>query len=151
MKTLARPGDRAAILERLARVTPGSHRRWGRMSAHQMVCHLGDGFRMALGARAVRPAAGRLAGLALKGVALYLPVRWPPGIRTMPELDQVVGGTCPGEFGRDLADVIAMVESLAVDGGPACAAHPVFGAMSRRQWLRWGYLHIDHHLRQFGL
>ena len=37
---------------------------------------------------------------------------------------------------------------------PACVSetvrHPFFGAMSPNQWLRWGYLHTDHHLRQFG-
>jgi hypothetical protein len=29
-------------------------------------------------------------------------------------------------------------------------SHPIFGAMSAGDWLRWGYLHMDHHLRQFG-
>ncbi|HEV2663419.1 MAG TPA: DUF1569 domain-containing protein [Blastocatellia bacterium] len=29
--------------------------------------------------------------------------------------------------------------------------HPYFGAMSESQWMRWGYLHCDHHLRQFGV
>ena len=29
--------------------------------------------------------------------------------------------------------------------------HPIFGALSRAAWLRWGYLHVDHHLRQFGV
>jgi hypothetical protein len=28
--------------------------------------------------------------------------------------------------------------------------HPLFGGMSDGAWLRWAYLHIDHHLRQFG-
>ena len=28
--------------------------------------------------------------------------------------------------------------------------HPAFGAMSAREWLRWGWLHADHHLRQFS-
>jgi len=28
--------------------------------------------------------------------------------------------------------------------------HPRLGRMSEREWLRWGYLHMDHHLRQFG-
>jgi hypothetical protein len=28
--------------------------------------------------------------------------------------------------------------------------HPVFGPMTRVDWLRWGYLHVDHHLRQFS-
>jgi hypothetical protein len=26
----------------------------------------------------------------------------------------------------------------------------MFGAMTRGDWLRWGWLHMDHHLRQFG-
>jgi len=30
-------------------------------------------------------------------------------------------------------------------------AHPIFGRMSLWEWQRWGYLHTDHHLRQFGL
>jgi hypothetical protein len=28
--------------------------------------------------------------------------------------------------------------------------HPIFGPLSYPQWMRWGYLHCDHHLRQFG-
>jgi hypothetical protein len=32
----------------------------------------------------------------------------------------------------------------------AMAKHAIFGAMSRREWLRWGWLHADHHLRQFS-
>jgi len=29
-------------------------------------------------------------------------------------------------------------------------ARPIFGPLTRAEWLRWGYLHADHHLRQFG-
>jgi hypothetical protein len=28
--------------------------------------------------------------------------------------------------------------------------HPIFGRMSEAAWMRWAYLHTDHHLRQFG-
>jgi hypothetical protein len=31
------------------------------------------------------------------------------------------------------------------------AQHPMFGAMPRADWLIWGYRHMDHHLRQFGV
>ena len=31
------------------------------------------------------------------------------------------------------------------------ATHPIFGTMSKTEWGRWGYRHVDHHLRQFGL
>jgi hypothetical protein len=29
-------------------------------------------------------------------------------------------------------------------------SHPMFGGMTAKDWMRWGYLHADHHLRQFG-
>jgi hypothetical protein len=29
--------------------------------------------------------------------------------------------------------------------------HPAFGKMDQRDWLAWGYRHVDHHLRQFGV
>ena len=29
--------------------------------------------------------------------------------------------------------------------------HPIFGHVSEAAWLRWAYLHMDHHLRQFGV
>lgn len=28
--------------------------------------------------------------------------------------------------------------------------HSIFGPMTSAEWLRWGHLHLDHHLRQFG-
>jgi hypothetical protein len=28
--------------------------------------------------------------------------------------------------------------------------HPFFGSMQHADWMRWGYLHADHHLRQFN-
>jgi hypothetical protein len=42
MKTLARERDRDEILRRLTTLDPQRAARWGRMSAHQMVCHLTD-------------------------------------------------------------------------------------------------------------
>ena len=31
-----------------------------------------------------------------------------------------------------------------------CVAHPIFGPLTRDEWMVWGYRHVDHHLRQFG-
>src|SRR5258706_12721846 len=97
MKTLARERDKAEVLRRLKALGPNSVRRWGRMSAHQMVCHLSDSCRMLTCPRPVGGVAGFLPRPIMKVVALYLPMRLPPGIRTTPELDQEVGGTAPGD------------------------------------------------------
>jgi hypothetical protein len=151
-KSLARVQDKAEIRERLARIGPDSVRRWGRMSAHQMVCHLADSFRLAVGRKHARPIGGRLRASAMRALALYLPMAWPPGIVTTPEFDQDLGGTRPVEFAADMADLLALFESVT---GPEARLHgrphPVFGCMSEAEWLRWGYLHMNHHLRQFGV
>jgi hypothetical protein len=152
LKTLARADDKAEIVRRLQAVQPGSARRWGRMSAHQMVCHLCDSFRMALGDRAVSEMAAPLRRTLVKWFALYAPLRWPPGIKTRPEIDQCLGaGTAPAQFADDLALLQALVEKVSSPGTSLEGRrHPVFGPMTHRAWMRWGYLHTDHHLRQFG-
>ena len=151
MKSLARERDREEILRRLRKVRPDSVRRWGRMSAHQMICHLSDSFLAVTGRKAVTSATGVLQRTVVKWIALYLPVRWPPGIPTRPEIDQEVGGTRPADFAADVAQLeglIAFVTSRATP--PGWQTHPMFGPMSEAAWLRWAYLHMDHHLRQFG-
>jgi hypothetical protein len=150
VKTLARARDRKELVQRLRTVTPGSAARWGRMSAHQMICHLADALRMASGEKAVSAASGPLQRTLVKWLALYAPVRWPAGIPTRPEVDQTIGGTRPLEFARDVAQVETLLTKTAAQDPSAWPVHPIFGRMSHRAWLRWAYLHTDHHLRQFG-
>jgi Protein of unknown function (DUF1569) len=151
MKTLARDDCRSELLRRLGAVTPDSARRWGTMSAPQMVCHLADAFRMGRGARAVSEGTGPLQRTVVKWVALYAPMRWPSNIVTRPELDALHGGTPPGAFAADVAEVAVELDAfLAHVRAGRCLPHPIFGRLSPAAWLRWGYLHTDHHLRQFG-
>ena len=150
MKSLDRERDRAELLRRMEHLQADTPARWGRMSAAQMVCHLADAFRMALGEQAVTDVSRLRDRTFIKVIALYLPAPWPPGIQTVREIDQGAGGgTCPGDFAGDVAAVGDLMQRVA---GPRAAwpRHPIFGRMSRRAWLRWGYLHVDHHLRQFG-
>jgi Protein of unknown function (DUF1569) len=150
VKTLASPRETAEIVRRLRALRPDSAARWGRMSVHQMVCHLSDACCMATGAKSVSDASGLLQRTFVKWMALHLPVPWPPGLLTRPEIDQQSGGTKPGDFAADVVEAIALVQGLATAPNAEWPAHPIFGRMSRAAWLRWGYLHTDHHLRQFG-
>lgn len=150
MKTLAKARDKTDILARMERVRPDSRGRWGRMSAHQMICHLADALRMAIGRKAVSPATGLLQRTIVKWIVLYAPAPWPAGIRTRPEIDQEIGGTAPREFASDVADLEALLNLIAT-GPVEWRPHPIFGPMSQAAWLRWAYRHADYHLRQFGV
>jgi hypothetical protein len=152
VKTLKNKKDKEEIVRRLDRVRPDTRRLWGKMSAHQMVCHLSDGFRLYMGQKKVAPAGGFYPSKVLRWIALWAPMKWPHGFKTMPELDQQAGaGTLPVEFARDLRELQNLLERFVKQPRDfTWRAHPHFGEMSERDWMRLAYLHADHHLRQFG-
>ena len=152
MRSLADPRDVADLRRRIQLVRADSPRRWGRMTAAQMVCHLHDAFVMGTAGRPISSVAHLGNRTVIKWIALYAPVRWPQGIPTRPEVDQVAGGgTPPAVFDQDVAALLAALDQAATDERFFHArTHPIFGPLSRQAWLRWGWLHIDHHLRQFG-
>jgi hypothetical protein len=151
LKTLANARDEAEIVRRLASISPQSRRRWGKMTVGQMICHLSDAFRVALGDKPAKPFRSRYSGPLMRWLGLWLPLPWPHGVQTVPECDANSGGTPPAELERDKRDLIELLHRFAAQ--PAVVAqhaHPFFGPMTEKEWMRWGYLHADHHLRQFG-
>ena len=98
MKTLHDTAARDEILSRLERLQPGGERRWGRMTPHQMLCHLSDSLRCAMGLRDASPARSFLNGTLIRWVALHTPIPGPRGYRTRPELDAQRGGSRPTDF-----------------------------------------------------
>jgi hypothetical protein len=66
-------------------------------------------------------------------------------------MDQEIGGTRPSMFAADVERLQRVVERITASPRAfEWGHHPLFGRMSESDWLRWGYLHMDHHLRQFG-
>ena len=109
MKTLLNPRNQEEIIARLQAVRPTSPRLWGNMTAHQMVCHLSDGFRMYMGLKPVRPVPVPYPRTLLKWAALWAPIPWPKGFTTAPELDQQIAGTPPVEFDNDVNELRSLV------------------------------------------
>jgi len=152
MKTLLSPGDKDEVLARLHKTRLTSSCLWGKMSVHQMICHLSDGFRMYMGLKTVGPAGFPYPSRIVKSVALWAPIPWPKGFKTVSELDQQKNGTAPEEFDRDVLELKNLVGRFT--GKPKdfeWQPHPHFGQMSEKEWMRLAYLHMDHHLRQFGV
>ena len=153
MKRLVGEDDIGKLVKRISKLTPASHRQWGQMSCAQMVCHLSDAFRGPLGDRPPSsPHDTWVTRTLVKWVALRTPLPWPRGrARTSPEIDQVAGaGTPPGQFAEDVAALVRLMTRFVAQGTSERPAHPVFGRLNVREWRRWGWAHVDHHLRQFG-
>jgi hypothetical protein len=150
MKTLLDPAMAASIRERMARLTPDTRPRWGRMNAAQMVCHLTDGFRVALGEVPVAFKPNPLTFYPLRWLLVYvLPA--PKGkIQTTPEFQQ----TRPADWGADMQawlDACDRFVQRAESADPRWGVHPVFGPLTTREWGRLAHVHTNHHLTQFGV
>jgi DinB superfamily len=150
LRSLESTEDRASIRGRILALTPSDHRRWGKMSVEQMICHLRDSYQVALGEKTASPATGFLQRTLVKWIALSAPMRWPKGVRTRPEIEQGAGGTAPGQFEEDRAALVSILDRFRNETLSNVIPHPYFGPMTPAEWLRWGYLHAGHHLRQFG-
>jgi len=150
MKTLANIPDLINIRARLAGLTPSDQAVWGQMNVAQMICHLSDSFRVPLGEVPTAPL--KISSLPIpimKWFAFKAPMKWPRVTPTLPEVKHDIGGTPPAEFQADLRRLLRYLDAFAEHTAP-WASHPIFGPLTTAEWMRWGYLHCDHHLRQFG-
>jgi hypothetical protein len=149
-KTLANAAGSEEIARRVAALTPGSPRQWGTMSVGGMMCHLDDSYQVALSGRIAARVREPLPRWMIKYLALRTSLPWVKNMKTLPEVQQGAGGTCPGSFAQDQGRLLDTLMRFSACPTLAHAQHPFFGAMSKEDWLRWGYLHADHHLRQFS-
>src|SRR5262245_49045917 len=131
MNSFLNPSDKKSILERLNNVRPDSRRQWGRMTPHQMICHLSDSFKSRFGEKENSSVSNLFTRTAMKWFALYAPLPWPHGVNTMPEMDQEIGGTPPDDFQRDLQQLVKLIERFTAPAKDMeFHPHPFFGDMS---------------------
>src|ERR1700680_4264554 len=151
MKSLIDPACRNELIARLEKIRANTPGRWGTMTAPQMICHLSDCFLGVMGDRPMEIPRGFSLLALMKGFVLYAPFQWPKGVPTRPEFDQRAGGTPPDQFDSDMRRLLDSMDKFTSQ--PRAfhfRPHPMFKEMSEKDWTRWGYLHTDHHLRQFG-
>lgn len=141
---------RESIFRRLRTLTSDSTRRWGRMNPHEAMCHLSDSFRAMMNLMPISSKSSMFTRSLVRWIALHSMFPWPHGVKTMPEVDQEIRGTKPVEFERDKRELEVLIDRFAQRTSADLQLHPIFGRLSNAEWQRWGYLHVDHHLRQFG-
>ena len=151
MKNWFHAADAADILRRLDGLSADARPQWGTLTAGDLLCHLADPVRVALGEKH----AARLPGpFGLPGLAHLIVwiLPWPKGAPTAPEFLPQAGMTPATGFDSDKQVLLAVLRRFG-DSPPdrVFAPSPVFGRLSRRAWGRLMWRHLDHHLTQFGL
>jgi hypothetical protein len=147
MPVLHDPAVRASLKERLQSLRPDSPRRWGRMSIDQMLWHVNQSFRMALGDNVFEPMkVPPLPKPVLRWMVLNVP--WPKG--RSPTYREMVA-TKSYDFAAEKTRCVQLIDRMAaqsIDGN--WPVNPTLGPMSGAQWSHLQAKHLDHHLKQFG-
>ncbi|HLJ85529.1 MAG TPA: DUF1569 domain-containing protein [Candidatus Angelobacter sp.] len=149
VKNLFEPAAVAEVQQRIASMKSDSERQWGTMSPAQALAHCSASIAMALGdIREPRVFIGRLLGPLAKRSLL---VRGEPMRRNAltPKSVEVRDNRNFASEQRRLSESVDLFAS----GGPErCSRHPhfFFGPLTPQEWATLMYVHLDHHLRQFG-
>lgn len=147
MPTLWDQKARDEALTRLDRLKADTPARWGKFTCPDMLAHLNDSMRMALGDVMPKSKNLPLRFFPLKQLIIYL-VPFPKGAPTAPELIARTGRCAWDEEVSAFKELLGRL--AARSGSTVWPPHPAFGAMSRRDWGALGYKHIAHHFTQFG-
>lgn len=139
--------ERRRLHRRIDSLTPGAQQRWGRMTAHQMVCHLTDSVESAFDEEAEAPGTGPLSRQPFKWLVLNI-LPWPKGkMESPPRLTR----RQPADWAADVRALHEALDRLALrDPRAEWPASDIFGALSRAEWGALLRTHINHHLKQFG-
>jgi hypothetical protein len=149
MKTLAHASDVWEIRERLLAVRDTDAALWGEMNVGQMVCHVGAAYRLVLTEGEVERVRTPMPPAMSKALALRTWGQWPKNLPTPPQFK--IGGDAmeTSDFASDHGALMEAFDRFCADPN-LTKDHPFFATMDHSDWMRWGFLHADHHLRQFG-
>ncbi|MFN8260097.1 MAG: DUF1569 domain-containing protein [Chitinophagales bacterium] len=148
MPTLFDKTDRDAILARISNLSASSQRQWGKMSVSQMLKHMSTAFAVPTGK--IQLPKDKLYYVAAnpftRWVMIQVMTKWPKNMATVDAFivkDDPAFETAKKDF---MENFNAFILAPAFPG-----SHPAFGVMSKELWGQAMYIHLDHHLKQFGV
>ena len=135
------------IIDRINKLTPAVKPKWGKMDVAQMLAHLQMPVRIAYGTH--QPKGSfllRMIGPLFKS-KLWDEKPWKQGLPTDPTF--IMTGNAR-DFEKEKAALLEMVNRFS----PSTVVgekHPIFGKLTKENWSKATWKHIDHHLQQFGV
>ena len=147
VKNLFDPVVKQEILDRINRLTPQTKQLWGKMNVSQMFAHVQMPIRIAYGTH--QPKGSfllRLLGPLFKS-GLWNETPYKQGLPTDPTF--VMTGQ-EKDFEEEKMSLLNLVNNFSKET-IVSEQHPVFGKLSKENWSKATWKHLDHHLRQFGV
>ena len=149
MKSIFNKNDNAELIERIKKLNSETQGLWGKMNVGQMLKHVRVPLQLMNGSKQIKfTLLGFFFGKTL--MKKYFKDRgFGKNLPTHTEF-RVVDKK---EFESEQKELIHILQQF-LEKGPSSVTknkHPFFGHMSAEQWDDMMYLHLNHHLQQFGV
>lgn len=146
VKDLFDPAVKQEIIERINKLRSATQRKWGKMDVAQMLAHC----QMPLGVATGKHKLKRNFFLSLIGPIfkplLYNDKPFKKNLAT----DKSFKIADSRDFEREKQQLIEMIQSFSAET-MTNEPHPFFGKLTKDQWSKGTWKHLDHHLQQFGV
>jgi len=146
IKNLFDTSTKQEIIERIQKLTPESKALWGKMNVAQMLAHVQIPMGVALGTHTVNGNWLMKLILPLFKKALYDEKPWKQSLPT--DKTFVMTGQAK-DFEKEKNELLEKI-NLYTEDNMINDKHPVFGKLTKEQWAKATWKHLDHHLKQFG-
>jgi hypothetical protein len=149
MKSLFDAAVYNEIETRIAQLAPQSPAQWGKMQVAQMLAHCKEAFKVPLSDTPLpRMFMGRIVGWMFKA-QLFGEKPFKKGLPTSPAFIIKDERSLETEK-QQLNQLITQFHKTGPDH-IGRFPHPFFGKLSKEEWGKGMYKHLDHHLQQFGV
>lgn len=149
-KNLINPADKNYMLSRIDKLIPDTPALWGKMNVNQMLRHVSDGIRIAYGEVKVTAKSNFVTQTFMRW-AILAGTPPPKGkAKTFPEIDMVENNVNPSDFKTEVENAKKWIERISSDKN-TIPENVKLGKFSYENWGRLNYVHMDHHLKQFGV
>jgi hypothetical protein len=150
MGNILKAKDLALIKTRIAELKRDDLPLWGKMNVGEMICHTADQVKMCMGEIKSEDQSTFKTRVIIKNL-LLAGMKAPKGkIETLQQINPQEGGSKPLNFDSDREYLLRKLDEFIATDESKLSPHPNFGKMSKHQWGKIIYAHLDHHLNQFG-
>lgn len=138
------------LIYRILKLTPQAQHRWGNMDVVEMLQHCNAANKIILqGIESNQK--DTFKQILFRQVFLYLPINFPKNVKAPKKLKLLTDKTTPQSFEKEKELFIELISQLPDHSFPSRMYHPAFGNLNSKEWGILNWMHMDHHLRQFGV
>ena len=146
-KNLSDAESAQLIINRFRKLSDTAKSRWGSMSLNGMLWHCSE-VNTAILEGKLSDKTPTFKQWLIKNLVLNVRQQLPKGIKTNPKFVKNEQQDLQTNIEKEkvIDSIIRFTNHTNLPGGE----HPVFGRLNDKEWGRFAWLHMDHHLRQFG-